>query len=602
MKGSSNIKVLIDGRETIMSFNEMKSLASNKLKSIEVITFPSVKYDGNVESVINIIRNPLPTNFLGGIGYFGLGSRNSNAGLTINYQKDKLYISSFLGFGYGGVLGGSDFVRNNTNGTSNYRLEQIEENINTNPSLNYSFSLDKEYSKSRAISTSVNFSIDNNKTESDIFTSTFSNNNVSKLSYKNKNEISSIGVGVNLNYSKIYKPKKSFNISTLFQLSPSRSILNSTVSPSDRTLINENENTNTEFTSIFDYSNTSNTKLGFETGTKFVIRNFDGKSSYSGSDFLQNLDYSQFISANYLSLSKTVSKKISLRAGARLEYTRNVAPNFVNTDLSLLPNFLFSLRESNSQSTTLVYSKRIQRPGILFLNPFIDFSDPNNIRIGNKELSPEFTHTITLSHNSIGKSVTFSPSIYFRKGIDLIAGLRTLNQSVATIQFQNIANSSTIGSDLFMGINASQNVYLSLSGGLRTVKISSPIQERDAFIYTFNTNFSWKVSNKIRIEGYTTFQSGGISLQGESGNNYFMSLAGRYILSENSSLKLTIENPIIDKINTPVFFDGDTFSSSGNRYYFGRAIQLRYIYSFGKDIEIKKRTKDVKNVDTKTEE
>ena len=602
VKGSSNIKILIDGRETIMSFNELKSLASSKLKSIEVITFPSSKYDGNVESVINIIRNPLPTNFLGGGSYFGLGSRTSNTGLTINYQKNKLYISSFLGVSYSRVLGGSDFIRNNTNTTSNYKLEQVEENININPSLNYSFSLDKEYSKSRAFSTAFNFSIDNNKVDNDILAITSNKSDVSKLSYKNKNEANSVSVGVNLNYSKIFKPKKSFNISTLFQISPSKSMLNSTVSPSDRTLVNINENTNSEFTSIFDFSNTSNAKLGFETGTKFIVRNFDGKSSYNGSEFLKNLDYSQLISANYLSLLKTVSKKVNMRVGARLEYTRNMALNFTNTDLSLLPNLLFSLKESDSQSTTLVYAKRIQRPGLLFLNSFVDVSDPNNIRVGNQELKPEFTHTITLSHNSIGKSVTFSPSIYFRKGVDLIAALRTLNQSVATIQFQNIANSSTIGSDLFLGINASKNVYVSLSGGLRTVSISSPIQQREAFIYTFNTNLSWKASDKIRLEGYTTFQSGGVSLQGESGNNYFMSFAGRYLLSKNSSLKLTIENPIFNEINTPIFFDGDSFSSTGNRFYFGRAIQLRYIYSFGKDIQVKKQTKDVKNVDVKTEE
>lgn len=605
VKNSSNIKILVDGRETTLSFNELKNLMGTQLKSIEIITFPSAKFDGDVDNVINIIKKPLPSYFLGGVSYLGISNRLSNLGGTINYQKDKLYLSSTIGISYERLLGGANNSRNNTDENDRYLLNQIDEFKNKNLSFNYSFALDKEFSKNRAFSAGLNVTFDDGNVQNDIRTSLQKNEdsqNINMLSYFNKNKSKSTSVGLNLSYAKTYKPRKNFNISTLLKYNPSNTNLNSTANPTGINFINNNENTQSEITSAIDYTNYSNALKGFETGTKFIYRDFDGKSSYNSAPLSQTIDYQQFISASYISLLKKLNKRTTFRMGVRGEYTYNSAPNFTNTDFSLLPNILLSIQESGTQSTTLVYSKRIQRPGILFLNPFIDQSDPNNLRIGNPTLKPEFFHNITLSHNSIGKILRFSPSIYFRKGTDLIAGLRTLDQATATIQFKNIATSDVIGSDLFLGISASNNLYISISSGLKSHKITSSEQSREAFIYNLNTNFSWQLSQKESIEGYINYQSGRVFLQGKEGNSYFMNLSYRYSFNEKSSLKLTIDNPIINKVNTPIFLDGDSFSSSGNRYFYGRAIQLRYIRSFGKNIQTKKLTKDVKNVDVKTEE
>lgn len=605
VKNSSNIKILVDGRETTLSFNELKNMMGSQLKSIEIITFPSAKFDGDVDNVINIIKKPLPSYFLGGVSYLGISNRLSNIGGTINYQKDKLYLSSSIGFSYERLRGGADNNRNNTAENDKYTLNQTDDFKNKNLSFNYSFSLDKEFSKNRAFSAGLNVTLDDSNVENNI-TSSLQKNEDSQskntLFYFNKNKVNNTNVGLNLSYAKTYKPRKNINLSTLLKYNPSSTNLNVTLNPIDTNYVNKNDNSQSEITSAIDFTNYSNAQKGFETGTKFIYRNFDGKSSYNAEPLIQILDYKQFISASYISILKKINKKTTFRIGVRGEYTYNSTPNFTSSDFSLLPNILLSIQESGTQSTTLVYSKRIQRPGLLFLNSFIDQTDPNNVRIGNPTLKPEFFHNITLSHNAIGKILRFSPSIYVRKGTDLIAGLRTLGQAVATIQFKNVASSTVIGSDLFLGISASNNLYISISSGVKTHKISSPEQSREAFIYNLNTNLSWQLSQKESIESYVNYQSGRVFLQGKEGNTYFMSLSYRYSFNEKSSLKLTLDNPIINKVNTPIYLNGDSFSSSGNRYFYGRAIQLRYIHSFGKNIQTKKLTKDVKNIDVKTEE
>jgi hypothetical protein len=101
MRGSSNITVLINNKpSTIMASNiadALKQIPADEIKSIEVITSPSARYDAEGSAgIINIITKK---NNIQGLTLninAGLGTRGSNLGLNGNYRVGK------MGFSLGG--------------------------------------------------------------------------------------------------------------------------------------------------------------------------------------------------------------------------------------------------------------------------------------------------------------------------------------------------------------------------------------------------------------------------------------------------------------------------------------------------------------------
>jgi hypothetical protein len=102
LNGQTNFKVLLNGKETAMFTKNVKealqSFPANLIKSIEVITSPSAKYDGEgVGGIINIITKKKVVGYNGNIGIYKttLGNTNGNANMSFKYGK----------FGFGGYYG-----------------------------------------------------------------------------------------------------------------------------------------------------------------------------------------------------------------------------------------------------------------------------------------------------------------------------------------------------------------------------------------------------------------------------------------------------------------------------------------------------------------
>ena len=82
-----------------------------------------------------------------------------------------------------------------------------------------------------------------------------------------------------------------------------------------------------------------------------------------------------------------------MKAGARAEGTSlkvryELAPdmNFGNDYFDVVPSAVVSYQLSMSQQLRLGYNMRIQRPGIWYLNPYLNNIDPQRISQGNPNL------------------------------------------------------------------------------------------------------------------------------------------------------------------------------------------------------------------------
>src|SRR5690606_30385761 len=213
LRGNQNIQVLINNKpSSIMASSvadAMTQIPAEEIKSVEVITSPSAKYDAEGSAgIINIITKK---NTLRGLTLnvnSGVGNRGANLGLNGNFRTGKMGFS----------LGGWGRASYNTSGsfeneqlTRVYNNGAIDETLNLQKADtrnsgvfgNYNLGWDYDIDKKNALAASVRFGIRNNRTmQDDLTTARYLNGTlVSNSLAENENKSAFNNVDANFSYT-----------------------------------------------------------------------------------------------------------------------------------------------------------------------------------------------------------------------------------------------------------------------------------------------------------------------------------------------------------------------------------------------------------------
>src|SRR3546814_21162997 len=118
---------------------------------------------------------------------------------------------------------------------------------------------------------------------------------------------------------------------------------------------------------------------------------------------------------------RTEWERFSLQAGLRLENsvletTQHLPDQYYKTNfLNLVPTLNLSYRLKNTDNITFSYSRRARTPRWHDLNPFVDYSDPEDIESGNPELKPEFSNSFEASYNKLVNQFNLYASVFYRQ-------------------------------------------------------------------------------------------------------------------------------------------------------------------------------------------
>ena len=540
--------IFIDGRPTTLTLDQ---IPSDIIDKVEIITNPSAKYDasGGNAGIINIVLKKNRKNGYNGGIRAGVDIRGKvNAGGDINYRQGKVNffatgmymqrksISSSITDRYN-LLVPPSYVHNTNDGNSDgyfgfFRggLDYFVDNRNT-------FSITGNYTKG-------NFNNDNTQVVDSSINSVFTSysnilssssmtfeNYGSQLSYKHNFAKNGHSLSADLNYNSSQNDNTTYiNTQTYYPSSAlkGQAFLQQTLG-----------NGYNHFTTLqSDYENPISDDSKFEAGVRGAIRDFANLSDQLYYDYTlgkyvvvpsisNKYKYTDQVYAAYASYSFKVKKwsyQLGLRAessnynGTLLNHAGGDSAQFkVNYPLSLFPSAFITYKINATQDYQINYSRRINRPNFFQLMPFADYSDPQNINVGNPNLKPEFTNSFEMSYNNAyKKGSNFLATVFFKYTENLIAryvyrdknALSPTGDSAYFNTYINANNSISTGVELAEKTAVTKWWDLTLSGNLYFSQINANVPNQTNLD---NSLWAWsaKMNNNFKIAKGWTFQFSG---------------------------------------------------------------------------------------------
>ncbi|MBB5397492.1 outer membrane beta-barrel family protein [Mucilaginibacter sp. AK015] len=503
IRGDGNVRVLINGKPsgaTSASLSDvLKTIPADQIKSIEVVTSPSAKYDAEGSAgIINIITKSKNASGISGSVSGGVGTRQNNGNINLNYSKNRFNFSANLGGNltwpqtmttiFDQTINTGALNRRNLNNTSS---ETKRHGARGTFTAGYEFNGFNSINSTIAVNDGgFNTNGGGNYSIEDFATPANSIDYIGKT--LNHNKFS--GFDWNLDYTHKFK-KEGHELTVSGQWS--HSIIKtdySTLYTSQQTTpaipqpnqMGSNDGKNNEYTAQADYSNPLTKRLKLEAGGKTIQRRIssiydifsvdaDGNNPVLDVENSNLYNYNQNVYAGYSVFTITLPKNFSVLAGFRYEntqikgdpktpYASNDNQQELNPFTASYNTYVPSLtlqKVFGTNTFKLSYSKRIQRPSLFVLNPFINRASSQAQSVGNPNLAPEVSQTVELNYNTFIKSSVLNFSVYYKRTNDLIEGIAVPIDEIVdgkhvvgtrTVQ-NNVALNNSLGASFFGSIN-----------------------------------------------------------------------------------------------------------------------------------------------------
>jgi outer membrane receptor protein involved in Fe transport len=255
-------------------------------------------------------------------------------------------------------------------------------------------------------------------------------------------------------------------------------------------------------------------------------------------------------------LYTTLSGKLwgfGYQLGLRGEYfTRSLITeipdsNYAMEIWSVFPTLHLSKEFGKGHAVMLSYSKRVNRPSVMALNPLPYFSDEYLIHSGNPALRPEYAHSIELGWQKYFKESMISAEIYYRTTTDKFTEIIQIREGQTVLTNLNMANDQATGIEL-MGnftiskifrINAGIDAFYYHLQGDDAGLVSS----RHAYTasVSFNPSLIFKSGTSLQLQSF--YNAPGIDAVGEMEGFFMLNLAVRQeFLKKKLSLSLSASN------------------------------------------------------------
>jgi outer membrane receptor protein involved in Fe transport len=625
LRGNENVRVLVDGKPTnIPAAQLLKQLPSSAIKSVELITNPSAKYNPEgMSGIINIILNKNANMGFNGSLNTGVEAGHYvryNASTNMNYKTGK--VNFFMNYGFNG---GDRYNFGFVNRPGSSFQDFVFKNDNESHLVKFGADIYLDDKNTISLYTTQNWfnSLATGRTLIKDTSGTITSNAPNSQDSESKNQV------YNFNYKHDFdKDGHNIELEATYSRNKAPNFLRNqdlTLASTDRDykLLNYFNDINNDGKNLLlnlDYTNpisengklelgleyrtnrTDNTNITDQERHTFTGTTITGTTPIGNSQF----DYDRKIYSGYANYGHKFGK-VTMQLGARLEQY-NIEGNFtgkndngvvetkkVTDDIfTIYPSAFFTFNPNDKDQFQLSYSKRVDRPNIQQVNPIREWSTPLITSVGNENLVPQFTNSIEFNYTRKikGGSITFGS--FYRNITDVISRVTykdptDVSNTRQILTFQNFDDTNAYGLELsasyriakWWRANASMDVYAQKQFG--TTDLSNPnapkIEVKNE-VFNARISNSFTLSKKLRLQLFAMYRGGNQDIQWKVDPMAMVNLGANYSVLKG---KGNITFRVNDIFNTMKFqFDSSNpFTQNGRFRWESRTSYIGFNYRFG---------------------
>jgi hypothetical protein len=556
VNGSSSFKVYVDGMPNVMFSSNpsmvFKSMPATAVKSIEVITNPGAKYDAEGASgILNIVMNK-QTSAAGGMPSQSYSMDGYNGTVRASAGTKQLGASAFVS----GQQGKFSYSVNamtsyNKPGDTKTELEQIQDNgvsqmMTSSNDVKTPFtmgSLSLGYQLDEMSALNLTAQINSMSMKSTGTTTTeMDGYDVADFSYDSRTDMknSRTSFSGSLDYQRFFNKEHTKSLALTYQLnySPSSTEMTNNFGgtrgvglPDLTSRYSENDDKTTNHTFQLDYTMPLGAGQTLSLGGKLQLHDATSESRY----YLKGV-YDPTTSSDYEYKNKILAgygeyvgnfNKLGVKAGVRYEYTwQDVEYRLGNGDNfdtkygNLVPTASLQYTISQGSNLGLTYNMRISRPGISYLNPYVDKTNPIALSYGNPDLEVEKAHNISLVYNMFTAKLMVNLNLHHNFTDNAISQYSFYDSdNLLNTTYGNVVQRHQTGLSAYVNYLLTPKTRLFMNGGLNYVDLSSDELNQSNSGWTANimAGLQQTLPWDLKLSAFLITSTKNYTLQGWSG-------------------------------------------------------------------------------------
>jgi outer membrane receptor protein involved in Fe transport len=613
LNGSSNFIIQVDGRQRDREY--LAKLLPSDIESIEIISNPSGKYEGNIDGVINIILKKEARYGMSGnasvtlkplnkLTASGSGSLDYSAGKITFYVTGLTFIQNLAIKSWNDSYFTSNDSTSYTEGSGNISV--------TNSSLNGGF----DYYMNDKNNLSFNINYKPIGQDIDMISETIlskSDDPLSTISGVTAQNMNSKESSASLFYKKTFeKAIQEFTVESSYYSFRSDEINDFTNTTYDYyseevlgtySRFEQNLNLRNYFSTKVNYVQPIGMKAKFETGYQLYYQHL-------GYDFnINNLEtdnlflYNELRNSVYGGLTYNL-KKVGMQALVRVENSQIRADSVTDPAYScILPSVNLQYKISASHNLKFTYNRRINRPGIYEMNPYYRVDQNYNVSQGNPDLKPDYRDRLQLTYTWNFGSNYFSPYVYHEFFTDKVGSLyQVVNNPVTNTlttftKPYNLLNGYETGGGvnaMLWYVNISARVYKGHYNEYSDQSVIIPAV--DYFSYNITSYAYYQPGKKKTTTAFLFLTYNGVDMKSQS-KTYSIPFYGfgaqQQVKNHNFGLVWLLPFSTDVKLSrteteTPYYKSTNTIGFDVSNY-----IQFMYTYKFNKGKDVKKLNRKI---------
>lgn len=279
------------------------------------------------------------------------------------------------------------------------------------------------------------------------------------------------------------------------------------------------------------------------------------------------------------------------KAGLRYEHTAQKAhflfgpgEDFKADYSNLVPSVALGWSFAPARSLSATYDMRISRPGIYYLNPYLNAGNPLEVTVGNPYLKPERHNSVALAYTGMHGAFMISSRLSYTFFNDGLTGLMYVRDGVRYTTYANAMH----GKNVTLALNATWRIGMksTLMCGITPSYINKRADNfaNHGWMLNVFAGLQQKLPWNLNLGANVFAMTPQVELQGRGVSQFVHMLTlGRSFLKEDRlNVTVSVIDPFYSRMNIKQIEYGDGYMSRTTGHMNLRMVQVSVSLRLGK--------------------